>query len=63
MNWTEPPYYVNGVLKLVLEGEDPSLIAGAIAQKRISEFYRLRWQQMGGRPRRGLTDRSTLETA
>jgi len=40
------------VLRLVLEGEDPELVAGAVAQKRIHEYYRLRWQAMGGRPRR-----------
>src|SRR5882672_2382604 len=52
VDWTKPPYYVGGVLRLVLEGEDPELVAGAVAQKRIHEYYRLRWQAMGGRPRR-----------
>jgi hypothetical protein len=42
---------VNGVLRLVLDGEDPELIAGKVAERRILEYYKLTWRAMGGRPR------------
>jgi hypothetical protein len=45
VNWTAPPYYVNGRLMLVLEGEDPTKIPLDVQRKRTLEYYRSRRRQ------------------
>jgi hypothetical protein len=45
VDWTRPPYRVGGLLRLVLEGEDPQKIPSAVSLQRICEYYRAarRW--------------------
>lgn len=51
------------MLTLVLEGEDPQLVAGPVAQKRIGEYMKLTWRAMGGRPRATSFKHHRLEQA
>lgn len=38
VDWTKPPYYVRGVLRLVLENEDPATITQAEDARRLGEY-------------------------
>lgn len=40
VDWTRPPYYVNGVLQLMLPGENPATIPQAVTVARILAYYR-----------------------
>lgn len=47
VDWTKAPYQVGGVVRLVLEGEDPDRIPSNVRDRRMREFYLLTWRRMG----------------
>ncbi len=42
VDWTAPPYYVRGVLTLLLPGEDPRKVTDAVEWQRAAEYLRQR---------------------
>ena len=38
VDWTVPPYRVGGLVRLVLEGEDPAQIPSEVVRQRIAEY-------------------------
>ena len=44
VRWNEPPYYVGGLLTLILPGED--LISHTELSKRRGEYLKLCWREI-----------------
>lgn len=50
VDWTEFPYYKNGVLVLLLEGEDPARLSAEIFTQRIREYCLLARRELRAGP-------------
>jgi hypothetical protein len=55
IDWTAPPYYVDGVLNLALPGESVGTMPRAVHIQRTEEYMKLRRRQMKKRPQVGET--------
>lgn len=55
IDWTKPPYYVGGVLNLLLPGEDAGKMPRETWQKRNAEYMKLTKRRMKKGPEAGET--------